>query len=137
MDTLTSERQAKADRDFRMMIALAALKRLRSRYAVYLEYCADMRREGYAPHYCFHGTNLWTDYDNICGPCEDGYSLHQLALFEARDVSARLVERRAIWKAAMFANAPETAVKALGSWTFEAAEEYLSLTGMTHPRNLP
>ncbi len=28
-----------------------------------------------APHHCEHGTNLWTDYDNICGPCEDGWSM--------------------------------------------------------------
>lgn len=23
------------------------------------------------PHYCVHGTNQWTDYDNICHYCED------------------------------------------------------------------
>lgn len=30
------------------------------------------RAAGYRAHYCVHGTNQWTDYDNICGPCEDG-----------------------------------------------------------------
>ncbi len=28
----------------------------------------------------------WTDYDNICGPCEDGLSLHQIAVRRARDI---------------------------------------------------
>lgn len=30
------------------------------------------RANGYRAHYCVHGTNQWTDYDNICGGCEDG-----------------------------------------------------------------
>lgn len=39
---------------------------------------------GYSfPSACVHGSNAWTDYDNICGPCEDGYSLYQLAIWEA------------------------------------------------------
>lgn len=30
---------------------------------------------GYRPHYCIHGTNDWTDYDNICWGCEEyGYN---------------------------------------------------------------
>lgn len=37
----------------------------------YLRDVEDAAKEGYRPHHCFHGTNLWTDYDNICGPCED------------------------------------------------------------------
>lgn len=28
---------------------------------------------GYSYPYCFHGTSRWTDYDNICGGCEDGF----------------------------------------------------------------
>lgn len=30
------------------------------------------RKDGHRPSHCFHGTNLWTDYDPICGYCEDG-----------------------------------------------------------------
>lgn len=29
-------------------------------------------RQGFRPHYCIHGMNMWTDYDPICGGCEDG-----------------------------------------------------------------
>ena len=44
--------------------------------AQYVQYCADMAKEGYAPQYCIHGTNQWTDYDNICGGCESDYTLN-------------------------------------------------------------
>ena len=36
--------------------------------------CAEDYRQGHRPHYCRHGTNQWTDYDNICGSCENGDS---------------------------------------------------------------
>lgn len=39
--------------------------------------------KGYRFPYCPHGTDLWTDYDNICGPCEDGFSVEQLAQWAA------------------------------------------------------
>lgn len=32
--------------------------------------------KGYAFPYCFHGSSQWTDYDNICWRCEEGYSPH-------------------------------------------------------------
>ena len=38
----------------------------------YLKECREERQHGHRPHSCYHGTNLWTDYDNICGPCEEG-----------------------------------------------------------------
>ena len=44
-------------------------------YDEYLADCEDDRRQGYRSHYCEHGTNQWTDYDNICGMCEDGYHM--------------------------------------------------------------
>jgi hypothetical protein len=33
---------------------------------------------------CIHGTSLWTDYDNICGGCEESYTIIQLAQGRAR-----------------------------------------------------
>lgn len=39
---------------------------------------------GYTFPQCKHGSNLWTDYDNICGGCEDGSSNVELAIVEAR-----------------------------------------------------
>lgn len=51
---------------------------LTDRYEAYLEQCQEDREKGYRPHYCEHGTNQWTDYDNICGHCEDGHHLSDL-----------------------------------------------------------
>jgi len=56
-------------------VALQIYKRLTDRYNSYLEECEEDRKQGYRPHYCEHGTNQHTDWDNICGACEDGYSM--------------------------------------------------------------
>lgn len=32
------------------------------------------RTRGYRFPACFHGKSNWTDYDNICGGCEDGFT---------------------------------------------------------------
>lgn len=42
---------------------------------------------------CIHGTSRWTDYDNICGGCEDGYSVYQLALWEGKEKAQQYTER--------------------------------------------
>lgn len=36
--------------------------------------------KGYAFPHCIHGMSRWTDYDNICGPCEDGLSVYEEGL---------------------------------------------------------
>lgn len=43
--------------------------------AAFEEYEEDCRYDAtnhHRSHYCVHGVNQWTDYDNICGQCEDG-----------------------------------------------------------------
>ena len=47
--------------------------------ASYREDCDQDRAEGHRQHYCIHGTNQWTDYDNICGGCEDGLTVWDMA----------------------------------------------------------
>jgi len=47
-------------------------KRLVAQYQDYLDDCARNAKNEHRPHYCEHGTDQWVDYDNICGPCEDG-----------------------------------------------------------------
>lgn len=37
-------------------------------YRAMVEECA---KEGYRAPYCIHGTDNWTDYDNICYGCEE------------------------------------------------------------------
>lgn len=64
--------------------ALAAIKEVRAEYAAYLSDMDDLRKEGYGPSHCFHGTDRWTDYDNICGYCEEGLTLQEMALGRAK-----------------------------------------------------
>lgn len=45
---------------------------IEARIKEYAREIEDCHEQGYGVHYCFHGTNLWTDYDPICGYCEDG-----------------------------------------------------------------
>jgi len=52
--------------------------------------------KGYSFPYCEHGSSLWTDYDNICGGCEDGYSVYQLAVWSAHEKVSE-VNRRIDW----------------------------------------
>lgn len=52
--------------------------------------------KGYGYPYCPHGSSLWTDYDNICGPCEDGYTVYQRALWSMQEKMAEY-NRRIDW----------------------------------------
>jgi hypothetical protein len=42
---------------------------------------------------CIHGTSNWTDYDNICGACEDGYGHFDYL----RDLADSLSEAKHRW----------------------------------------
>lgn len=61
----------------------------------------ECQRQGYRPQYCIHGTNTWTDYDNICGGCEDGIypqdmtymDVLKATLEEYREVNKRLTTK--------------------------------------------
>jgi hypothetical protein len=44
-------------------------------YAEWLDACEGDYKNGYRPSQCEHGTNNWTDYDNICGLCEEGITM--------------------------------------------------------------
>lgn len=75
---LTPEEPARAVETYRKFLAEEVFD-----YAGYLaqyrEDCEQDRAEGHRPHYCIHGTNQWTDYDNICGGCEDGLTVWDMA----------------------------------------------------------
>lgn len=58
-----------------LKLALAIDRSLALGYQDYLDACEQDRRDGYRPHYCEHGKTQWVDYDNICGPCEDGLTM--------------------------------------------------------------
>lgn len=48
-----------------------ARKAIAQRDEEYRAECEEYYSQGYRPHYCKHGRNLWVEYDVICGPCED------------------------------------------------------------------
>lgn len=39
----------------------------------YREECKEYAKKGWRHQFCFHGTNMWVDYDCACASCEDGH----------------------------------------------------------------
>lgn len=80
-------------------LAVILLTSYRNRFAEYEEECNEYAKQGYRPHYCIHGTNQWTDYDNICGGCEDGENywhydtFGRMAIDEAKRAMEQMMER--------------------------------------------
>jgi hypothetical protein len=74
--------------------------------------CAEYAAQGYRPYSCFHGTSLWSDYDVMCGACEDGYGwfdpmlYRQMALSEAKRAYEEFDERLSIYTKASAKHAP-------------------------------
>ncbi len=79
-----ANKAAAAAGDHRRMLklAVALVAQYRAEYDAYREHARESTRGGY-PHarigyyreaFCEHGTSLWTDYDNICGGCEEGWT---------------------------------------------------------------
>lgn len=92
----TMIRHRRARRGFTITEPVAALAvqlmaEYAASYAAYERDCESDRERGYRPHYCEHGISLWTEYDNICGGCEDGISMgdpaqrRERALNEAKE----------------------------------------------------
>lgn len=52
---------------------------------------AAYAEQGYGPHYCIHGTDLWVEYDNICAGCENGVTFANMA---AQFAYGQVVEAR-------------------------------------------
>ena len=74
--------------------------------------------KGYSFPYCEHGKSLWTDYDNICGGCEDGYSVYQLALWSAQEKYAEY-QKRTDWLLGAPRNLPREKLFDLIDWACE------------------
>jgi len=106
-------------RRFLIQRALKHLRRLQARQAAYDEECREWARQGYRAHYCIHGTNQWTDYDNICGPCEDGLTIRELALVLAHDDVHEIEEREVFYKRALELHLPKELLEGLVTWAIE------------------
>lgn len=78
-------------------IAMALLWRIRRRDARYEEECREYAKQGYRPHYCPHGTDLWVDWDPICQWCEESLTQREEALMLARDIDMEVYDRSCIY----------------------------------------
>ena len=73
---------------------------------------------GYRYPVCPHGMSLWTDYDNICGRCEDPISVYQEALIYAYADWSKTQERMN-WLMPMYVKLPEYLKESLMEWATE------------------
>jgi hypothetical protein len=83
-------------RNVLMKTAVKVLARTRKMYEAHDEDVARWYRSEdgkYRYPTCIHGTSTWTDYDNICGACEDGYTYFDYA----RDGAEAIAEARNRW----------------------------------------
>jgi hypothetical protein len=74
---------------------------------------------GYTFPHCIHGKSRWTDYDNICGGCEDSLSVYDEALSLAHTWFRDYQGRMATYRAARAAEAPREVMEPLGKWVTE------------------
>lgn len=110
-------------------MALHIFKDFEARWAKFEEEKEAYYREGFRPQYCFHGTSNWTDYDNICGPCEDGYgwfdrqAYRLLSLSMAHQAYREWSKRVDLLTAIRDADAPAD-WSALYKWASEPLKEF-------------
>jgi hypothetical protein len=115
--------------DYSPAVALTILRAMKRRrdesIAEWHRDAAEDRRNGYRPHYCLHGKSNWTDYDNICGGCEDGdtvYATHMEAgVYERAIGEARVQQRRMVAMSECIKTA-----RAAGIYTQELANALVS-----------
>jgi hypothetical protein len=110
-------------------LALIIFKRYAMAWAMYDAECAEYAKDGFRPSHCFHGTNMWTDYDPMCGPCEDGYSwfnrnaYRALALAEAHRAHDKQAKRIQMLIELRSEGAP-ISITELGKWATEPVQTY-------------
>lgn len=97
------------------------------------EYTEDRAREvayhaenGHRPQHCIHGTNQWTDYDNICGGCEDGVTMLNMAVRDAADAVSEQTKRIKWAQGAPHILTPEVR-NSIWEWAFEPVMRYSHL----------
>lgn len=98
--------------------ALYYIGRLKARRIEYAAECDYWHSQGYTPHYCIHGANLWVDYDCVCGPCEDSLTVYQEALSLAY-CDYNEYKRRAVWLASAPPDLPHDLQMKLIEWGCE------------------
>lgn len=120
MTTTTQERSTA----HRLILRLAArrLAMLTRQRAEYDEECERWHKQGYRPHYCIHGTNLWVDYDCACGWCEMGVTDQELALGWARENVAAFEARLKAVRDLCGTGLPREMAEPLWGWACESVD---------------
>jgi len=95
----------------------AAWVAVMARRAEYARECQDYRDQGHRPHYCIHGTDLWVDYDNICGGCEDSRSDTEWADLVAHEHVHRVLVTTLMYEKFQY-TAPERA-RVISAWVVQ------------------
>jgi hypothetical protein len=112
-----------------MKLALIILNRHRQTFIDYEESAAEYAKQGYRPHYCVHGVNMWVDYDCACGMCEEygGYwhydTYARFAIDEAKAAHAEQLERIDMLVKMHSKGAPMS-IAELGAWATEPVQKY-------------
>lgn len=81
--------------------------------------------QGYAFPHCIHGSSLVTDYDNICGGCEEGSTAIEDAIVRGRERFLRFLSR---W---------EWAIAAPGDLAYETRRELMQWAASLFPDYTP
>jgi hypothetical protein len=116
----------------KMVLTIAAhiFKDYEKAWAKYDQDCEQSWRAGYRPSHCFHGTNLWTSYDPMCGPCEDGLGwfnreeYRKLALGQAHRDVEEWHKRVILWTTISANNVPGIDYGQLIEWVGEPVNKH-------------
>jgi len=57
----------------------------------YVEESKEYAERGHRNHYCFHGVNMWVDYDCACGACENGEINEYSTLDEVTEYAEEII----------------------------------------------
>jgi len=112
-----------------LKLALLILNRHREAFAQYEIACEQAAKEGFRPHYCIHGVNMWTDYDCACYACEEYGNYYdfevyaKMSLEEAHTAHAKQDERVDMLVKLMQMGAP-IQIAELGAWATEPVQTY-------------
>jgi hypothetical protein len=80
---------------------------------------------GYRYPACPHGTSLWTDYDNICGGCEDPHDNYEIAKQVALGAVSQWKRRCAGQKALLDSIGFDDPPEGLAEWAAKPVTKWL------------
>lgn len=99
-------------------------------------YRANVGGSGYRFPECIHGMSLWTDYDNICGGCEDGLTVYQEALYAGHRDAAAYLDRMSVVQYAVDQGVPAPIIEDLTTWGLDILPSFTAHKKLD-PRRLP